>query len=455
MNKYLSDYLPSAMVRDLRRSMRSRGYFIFLLLALLVAVCVMLGSTATADNNSGVYLILIGIAVMWFIVPNRAAGAVSADAKVKGTNFMMLTPMGSRRIVWSICFSAVSQLLAIAAVGCLFVLWRHAVNPELPVAEEWMLYGIMVGIGVLMCAVGIFLAQLNRFFQVAFLVLVLFNLVSWVVNNIFLFILEDDPLGYLLQKTPPMIWWVLLAEAVLMMCTLLEFARRCYASPAENCSRTVRLAVPAVVLSVPGVYYLMPTAVEAVNQFASFAFTYAAFCCLSDAVLPTYSLQAHNRRAWPVLPAYLQVPGIGQASLYLVLMAALCWGVDSLWLEPASAGAVSVFGAVSGNSDSLLQSAAGMADSTYFLLVGLLLADLICARSSVNRPVVCAAMFVALIMLASMSMLMLQNTGAEGLLLLIPAASCDDLSPALSLVCSLVMCAFTLVCLMFRGRKSY
>ena len=461
MNKYFSDYLPAAMVRDLRRSWRSRGYFVVLLLALLVAVWLLV----IKAENCGAWLVVDAIAVLWFVVPNRAGAAVSADAKVKGTNFMMLTPLGSRRIVWSIWFSALCQLLVLAAVGALLLLWRHAVMPPedvttllvpddwIPssVLAEWILYGIIVAIGVVMCAACIFLAQLNRFFRVVAELIAVGYAVLWLLSNLPLLLLSQNALVEVLTLIDTWHYAIAGAEALLLVVTLLELARRSYASPAENCSRALRVMVLLGLVSVPAMYYLLPVGEEQVVMHLVYMMLYTVFVCMSDAMLPTYSLPAQAKRAWRGVPVWMQVPGLWQSGLFLVLMMTVYCCLELLWVPRW-------FPELDDSTHVVLRQATHIASLTYYLLFGLLLADLICRPSNVNRPVVCVSMLLAQTFVLGMVMAIFMSS-APVVVALFPLGAAmvnnfyaePELWPLLLTCCT---CALTVGALYLRGNRS-
>ncbi len=383
MNKYFSDYLPPALVRDLRSSLRTRGYLAMLTVFLLVAVWLQYDSTlAWPVLGEHVYpLSLIPLLVLWFIIPSRAGNSVSEDAKAKGSNFMMLTPLTSREIVWGIWVSAVFQLLVVAGVGALIVWWRACSLPEPSARCLWVCYGVFVGGGVVMCSVFLFMSQLSRFMRVLLGVSVV--LVCWqvVMSSVELAVYERglDPMARFMSWFGGESLYVILADTVLVIVLLLEFARRSYAAPAENCSRSVRVLALLVLASVPLLYHFSESLGEGQLWFAA---CYSIFACMSDALLPTYSLVAHDKRAWPLVPAYIQVPGLGPAALFLLPVLGLLAWLFCRYIPAAD------------KSLPVAYQVLLWVQVAYSLLITLLVTDLVCKRDSVNRPVVyalCAA----------------------------------------------------------------
>ncbi len=411
MSKYFSDYFPPALVRDLRRSLRTRGYLVMLALALLAAVWVQYAATQEEDGGgvaTSIELLLIAMVLMWGVIPNRAGASVSADAKVKGTNFMMLTPLTSRQIVWGTWVSACFQLLLVAGVGALITWWHLStettltmLNPNelasglagevtrtLRIQQQWTIYGLVVAVGVIMIAVFMFLAQLSRFFRLAVGALVLLSVFVWFTETFITaewFTQENyDPVGEFLKGFAGASLLLRVINALIFLVALLELARRSYAAPAENCSRAVRVISLLPLAIAPVVYRFAP---ELLEEQILVSVMFAFFVNMSDALLPTYSLPAHNKRVWPVLPAYLQVPGIGQAAFFTVLSMLLCvgvlWGLHNGERAP---GYIAEFFL------SVLRL-------QYVVLIALFLTDLMCKRTNVNRPIVCGVIFVALNML--------------------------------------------------------
>lgn len=408
MSKYFSDYFPPALVRDLRRSLRTRGYLVMLALALVAAVWVQYAATQEEDGGgvaTSIELLLIAMVLMWGVIPNRAGASVSADAKVKGTNFMMLTPLTSRQIVWGTWVSAFFQLLLVAGVGALITWWHLSIettpsmlNPNelasglaegvtrtLSLQQQWTIYGLVVAVGVIMIAVFMFLAQLSRFFRLAVGALVLLSVFVWFTETFITaewFTQENyDPVGEFLKGFAGASLLLRVINALIFLVALLELARRSYAAPAENCSRAVRVMSLLPLAIAPVVYWLAP---ELLEEQMGVSVMFAFFVNMSDALLPTYSLPAHNKRVWPVLPAYLQVPGIGQAAFFTMLSILLCVGV--LW------------GLNNGESSSreLAERSLEVLRALYVMLFSLFLTDLMCKRTNVNRPIVCGVVFLAL-----------------------------------------------------------
>lgn len=462
MNKYFSDWLPPALVRDMRRSLRSRGYLCMLIVFLLLATWFQYDSTLEdpimGDNS---YLMaLISMVVLWFIIPSRAGNSVSADAGAKGSNFLMLTPLSSREIVWGTWVSALFQLLLVSGLGALIVWWRVSCSTNPAGDNQWLIYGVTVAVGAMMCAVFLFMSQLSRVLRTLLGVGVL--VVCWqVVSVIWELVLMRENLFSMAELkeyfTGNTLYWIV-GDYVLVIVLLLEFARRSYAAPAENCSRSVRVLAVLALLTVPLYQHVM--AEQGGGQLI-FACCYSIFACMSDALLPTYSLVAHDKRVWPLLPAYLQVPGLGQAAFFLLpVLAVVCWLYcryqEGLMPEP----------------EPMLLHVFTWLNVGYTLLFVLLITDLLCKRDSVHRPIV-YAMCAPLLMLATMTVYFMSSSAVRPLAMAAMPFGCNMLSDELSThisrgvkdgvwsveVCSAlgistVVLMVTLLLLMWRGRRS-
>ncbi len=435
-NKFPSDYLPPIIVRDLRRSLRTRSYCITLGLAFLAALWVQFQAIthpATHTNfSSGAKLAFIAVTLFWFIIPNRAGAVVSADARVRGTNFLTLTPLSSRSIILQMWLSAAAQIVIIAAVGSLFLVWRHAMHieaqpstisrlidttamgnvPRTP-AQDWAIYGIIVLCGLVMCAVSLFLAQLNRIFRIAGLIFVLSLLWGWMQDNIQLLLLHPNPQRYLLEQISAEDRVALTAMALLSIAALLELARRCYAAPAENCSRVLRLLVLLPLLCSVVMYTInLPLANRiAIENTLSFSVYFALAACMSDALLPS---PTHRNRAEPMLPwvpRYLQQNGFGPAALFLTLVLFAVTGIQCL--------TASAYYTETQITRLFTETAAVV----YYLLLGLLLTDMVCKRSNPNRPVYGGLLLVTIIWISNMLLIGMDCTHYDKAALLLPGCA--------------------------------
>ena len=439
MKKHISDYLPAAMVRDLRQSIRNRIYGICLILGLPASLWILLGS----PQGNGYVMAFLAIVLMWFIIPNRAGSAVTADAKVKSTNFMILTPLTSRRIVWSIWLSAVAQLTIVAAIGSLLLWWRHnlpeqaALTPELRL-QDWMIYALIYAIGVLMCAIFMFLAQVSRIFRIAGEIFLLMYLWGFIGQILFILTVSNNPIGELFRHIAPYHYLLLGTNYILLLLTMLELSRRCYAAATENCSFMVRIYALCSLLSIPLFYACFPTDTDIILIHYTYTLLFITLACMSDAMLPTHS--PTYRGSNPLLRklAYLHTPGVGQSALVMLLMMLIYAGIG-IWLN----GTTHLNEAIAPEPANIL---CGIVSVTYLYLVAILLTDLSCKRSNINRPVVCFGYIIALAMFGGFISFCTHATAADAFTAIIPGCHptpTDSIdiyaSAAISLACSLIV----------------
>ena len=452
MNKHISDYLPAAVVRDLRQSIRNSFYKACLLLSIPAALWILLGS----PQGNGYLMAGLAIVLMWFIIPNRAGAAVTADAKVKSTNFMVLTPLTSRRIVWGIWFSAAIQIVIVAAVGALLLVWRHhlpaqaELTPDLRMLD-WMVYGVICAIGMLMCAIFMFLAQVNRIFRIAGELFILMNLWGWITSNSMMLMLSNNPVNDIFNGYSIFHRLLLGFDCILLLVAMLELSRRCYASAVENCSRLVRYLALGALLSIPLAYYIAPDDYSVTTSQLTIVYMYITLVCMSDAMLPTHSPVCRCTSPWKRGVAYLQSPGVGQSTLVMVLMMLLYTGIFA-WLHDKVYVRADADAAYTGPSPFLYPFIA----MTYLYVSAILLTDLSCKRSNSNRPVICFGYIMALIMVGSILALITQNSASDVFLVIIPgyidlSVTGNDIyiASAISLAC----CVTVLAGIMYRKGK--
>ena len=451
MNKHISDYLPAAVVRDLRQSIRNSFYKACLLFSIPAALWILLGS----PQGNGYLMTGLAIVLMWFIIPNRAGAAVTADAKVKSTNFMILTPLTSRRIVWGIWLSAAIQIVIMAAVGALLLVWRHhlpaqaELTPDLRMLD-WMVYGVICAIGMLMCAIFMFLAQVNRIFRIAGELFILMNLWGWITSNSMMLMLSNNPVNDIFNGYSIFHRLLLCFDCILLLVAMLELSRRCYASAVENCSRLVRYLALGALLSIPLAYYIAPDDSATTSQL-TIVYMYITLVCMSDAMLPTHSPVCRCTHPWKRGVAYLQSPGVGQSTLVMVLMMLLYTGIY-VWLHDKVYVRADADAAYTGPSPFLYPFIAMI----YLYVSAILLTDLSCKRSNSNRPVICFGYIMALIMVGSILTLITQNSASDVFLVIIPgyidlSVTGNDIyiASAISLAC----CVTVLANIMYRKGK--
>ncbi len=405
-DKYLSDYLPPALVKDWRQCFRSRSSVaLFLLLEVagwLIFACMVADADQTPSDylehldQMGKMLYTLGLFALCLIIPFRAGSTVAADTRVRSSNFLMLTPLSARRIVWG-TWSSTALMVLLAAVLALPLLFaRRAMMTAYPhigeldlAAFDWfgftldsLLLGWLVVAGWVMAGFYMFSSVLPRLLRVLLLIicglLALGLLVPENVGNLFGVCgggcgREDE------LCSPPLLLVVLyLLDAALLLVLFLELARRHYAAPAENGARAVRLLAPLPLF----LYALLLVAEKGggwelfhpERQFV-FGCVYLAIALLADALLPLYAMPAHAYRLWRGLPAWFQKPGFTASTLCLAAAPFLCTLVG-----------------VAGNSGvtpkELWESLYVALNLALSLMVWLLITDCFCRRSAAKRPLV-------------------------------------------------------------------
>lgn len=245
MNKYFSDFLPAVLVKDLRQAFRSHGYVALLLLCALGAWLSAWGNVGAAGEGEDMpgfislswYGVLAAF-VFVFCIPWRAGSAVKSDTRVKGTNFLMLTPITSRRIVWSVWLSAAVQMgiMLVAFVPMYLFLEHHG---EAEIRSLWQ----MVGAGLVMTAVQMFASRLHPLLR--------FGVLAYMLKELLGLLLSAQTLAFLIMQQGEShleisAWQYggMAALAVLGVVLLLEFTRRYYAPLSENCSVGYRILLP-------------------------------------------------------------------------------------------------------------------------------------------------------------------------------------------------------------------
>ncbi len=401
-DKHFSDYLPPALVKDWRQCFRSRNsLLLFILLELagwLLFVCLKgeEGSLYGLESLGG-WLYFFGLAGLCFVIPYRAGSTVAADTRVRSSNFLMLTPLSARRIVWGTWCSTALMVL-IAAICALPLLATRQVmmslEPDTAIInlerfnhnaflQDVLVLAWLTLCGWVMAACYMFSAGLSRLLQlglpVACAIGALFFMGGTYSLTRFFCMGPEDALPHGLTLSLHVV------DALLLMALFLELARRHYAAPAENCSRSVRLLallpmllyvlLPFMVL---GGGEVTPRVAEGQGELA-LLFLYAAL--LADALLPTCAMPAHALHLWRGLPAWFQKPGLVSSSLCLAL-ASLLYALPGMlegawWESPALRQA-------------LLFEGVGTLNFGFSLLLWLLVTDCLCRRNSPKRPVVFA-----------------------------------------------------------------
>lgn len=317
MLKKLPDFVPAGLVKDLRQSLSSPVYLILYGIAMLLIWILYMGMEITAVFGLQIPLFLL-------LIPLRASMTVASDTHPRGNNFMQLTALSSREIVWGVMLSSLLQLLITACFIALIVaLLSMDPNPRTAakIGMYWKgLAGCTIG-GALMTGLLMLAARVSLLFRMGAAFILMMGACA-----MFCSIMEEES------------WWIwpmLLGNALISLFLLVEFARRCYSSPSENTTRAARLF-----MLTPLAFYivLQLTGVEpnaAVTQLL-FGCWIAFIGATLDIALPITFPPQQKEAAVRWLPHALQMPGVPQASLFLFLVAALAaaclsWGGTELF----------------------------------------------------------------------------------------------------------------------------
>lgn len=405
-----SDYLPPALIKDLRQTWRSpiflAIYFILPLFCLVVTE-----SRETALTVSAPLMLML-------VIPMRASQSVSADTRIRGTNFMKLTPLSSRSIVRGIWLSVAVQILLTALLLAAIFMTSSTMGESFVETSYFQSEGALKSLSestdytkgawyaqyLLICSMGglvttalfMFTACVAPFFRYCIYGGFLIAAISYAaaMSQIhFRFPLLDAEI-YVLGGI----------DVALLVLLFLELARRGYAPPAENCSRSVRLLSLAP-LAVFVAMWLSASAPTYAEAQLIFALGYMGFAAVADILLPCWSLPVHRSRCLPLIPRVLQVPGLFPSCLFLVL--AMLIGSLCTWLYVEHPVPGSIWGQSKGvisvlkhwNLPLLIILDFSMM-LLYSLLATVLLLDLFMRRGNPNRPVVFLLLCYALMCVA-------------------------------------------------------
>ncbi len=405
-DKYFSDYLPPALVKDWRQCFRSRSsvaLFILLVLAgWFLFGCVVADADQTPSGylrsleNLGNSLYVLGVFALCLIIPFRAGSTVAADTRVRSSNFLMLTPLSTRRIVWG-TWSSTALIVLLAAVLSipLLVARRMLMNsyPQLwqfefsaynepGLAVDCLVLFWLVIVGWVMAGFYMFSSVLPRVLRVLLLIvcalLALESLDSQSLQLMFGVGGEGRAdAGLYLPSSEAFLLRVL--DAALLLVLFLELTRRHYAAPAENCSRSVRLLAPLPLL-IYGLLLVSDTLWSWQPMYAgqqlNFALSFLFIALLSDALLPGYAMPAHAWKLWRGLPAWLQKPGFVPSTLCVALIPFFCYipyVVDAWGSRDMEELRVGVYNCLNLGAT---------------LMLWLFITDCFCGRSATKRPLV-------------------------------------------------------------------
>lgn len=315
MLKNLPDCIPAGLVKDLRQALHSPVYLILYGIAMMLIGILYLDTGSFSATAFQIPLFLL-------LIPLRASMTVASDTHPRGNNFMQLTALSSRAIVWGIMLSSLLQILFTAAIIALIIgLLSLAPHGNHNIVRLWECLGGCVIGGALMTGFLMIASRVNLVFRLgaaAILAIMLVNACSTILR-------EDS-------------WWawpLLLINAVLSLLVLVEFARRGYASPSENTTLAPRL-LALTPLALYAILQLAGVGQNAATTQLLYGCWIACIAATLDIALPVVlpPRQKGSNIRW--LPRVIQAPGVPQAALFLYLVAALVaaglfWGGRELF----------------------------------------------------------------------------------------------------------------------------
>lgn len=318
-NDKFPDWLPPALVKDWRQMLRSPLYLLGVLAVALVGVLVVLRS-ANGEEAFLSLLSMLGVLVCG-LVPARVSMAVSAEVGNTGGNFMRLTPLSSRQVVWGTWLSGVVQvalfLSAALPIACLCI-----EEPPVACSTGCVLayaagFAILGATACVMVAAGQATAALSPLIRVFGGLL----LMGWALS-------AARGMVDLVRNTDSA--WVawggfmrLLLMCVVMTVTLLEEARRPYALPAENCSAAVRWSSLLVFAAYTCQIFLLPE--DSHWLVYGWAVFFVLMMAVWDMLQPERVLSFAGRRSCRGgLPGALNEQGQWGGALWLSFVVALC-----------------------------------------------------------------------------------------------------------------------------------
>ncbi len=405
-DKYLSDFLPPALVKDWRQCFRSRSSVALFILLEVAGWFIFACMVADADqspsqylrhlNSLGGMLYALGVFALCLIIPFRAGSTVAADTRVRSSNFLMLTPLSTRRIVWGTWSSTALIVLLAALLALPLLVARRAMMAAYPQIGEFNLAALnwegvavdtlmlfwLVLAGWVMAGFYMFSSALPRILRV--LLLIFFGILAteFLTEHTLAGIFGlRDPNNEGMTQLPELFPLGLhVLDALLLLLLFLELSRRHYAAPAENCSRSVRLLAPLPML-VYGLLLLLAGSgwqpVDPDGQLA-FALIYLFVALLSDALLPCYPMPAHAYRFWRMVPGWLQKPGFVPSTLCLAFACLFCCLPE-------------VAHAWDGGEPDLVRLYRGgyiAMNVGFSLMLWLFITDCFCRRNAAKRPLV-------------------------------------------------------------------
>ncbi len=250
-----SDFLPPAMVKDLRQSLRSPIHVVMLLLGIaLMYLFIEPTSGYYESQRIANWDVFIGFAAFLLIVfvPIHSSRTIAGDIRERGSNFLLLCPISAGRIIMGQFLSGAAQLLLLVlALGPLthrfqatashYFSWCIEYGPfEIPAFYVCSLSVLMLYlIALFALAVMMLLASIPLFFRLMTLAGIASLLLIVQEEGHYLFNREH----YLMPHSIEMLdsWLILAVLLVVGTICALQLAKRHYCAFVEVRSGSLRL----------------------------------------------------------------------------------------------------------------------------------------------------------------------------------------------------------------------
>lgn len=431
MNKYLSDFIPAVIVKDWRQAYHAITYMCVMLLS-VAGVWLIQANYLDEPGDATKYIYgLVGFILLGW-VPFRAYSAVRGDTMVKGTNFLMLTPLTARQIVYSVWVSNVLQSVLFAALCAPIILWRQH---DLGVGEDdATILLTLLALGAVFTAVFMLASRLHVILRIVFLFFCVVTLIQ------FLVMILPGMLLNMLGKTDIAAeqWCVITVVAAAIIALGVEISRRYYAPSSVNCSLVPRLLMLAPPAAAAALQWHGNTSILLWGQgvdLVNFACKTATLAAVLECMLPAERKPVHDKLAPLPLLRMVQVPGIGGAAIWFTLVTLLATALGT-W-HGLSAGAALT------HADLEQAAATGLGD-LYTSLLPLVIMAWLCKPLSDMRPV---AYLVARAVFAILSVIPFISHAAWSTV--IPGT---DTAEPWQLATRAALCALLLGILLWKGR---
>ncbi|MFI3243883.1 MAG: hypothetical protein R3Y56_06485 [Akkermansia sp.] len=252
-----SDWLPPALILDMRQSLRSP-----LNIALAILGVLLIYSTITSTPESEAKILMLSFLhsiLLLAFIPFRAGVKIARDIRERGSNFLQLCPLSAGRIVWGQFLSCTVQMLLLTLPIIPLYLMSIAplqadlstINSDLPYYLSHCPYGLYVLLGVilaggmlltaLMMALAILPLMARIFIQTGIIIFVALSYIGMMVGLSYAHLRADiAPISVDITRFTTD-YLALVAQALAFSGMLLILASRHYSSDIEASSGRLRI----------------------------------------------------------------------------------------------------------------------------------------------------------------------------------------------------------------------